>query len=247
MKGCKSAAPTQQVTNQLKGLPESAENLTERQVNNTDASWPWVTASVYKHRALTCRITDEPQFGQTASASPLKRHLINALLFCLRKRQHVFRTPWLDVVVQKRGEENKKKLMTGHFHVTYRDTLSARSRWARQSTTRSRRSELNVHLFHQISVFTPQERWGWWSMNLDHSVIRTGATVADKASLIQGLLSLFFWRRKKNTQIWSWMKREWEKSSDKLHTHHLTQHLSEGDVLKKIKIKIEISLWESAG
>lgn len=115
MKGCKSAAPTQQVTNQLKGLPESAENLTERQVNNTDASWPWVTASVYKHRALTCRITDEPQFGQTASASPLKRHLINALLFCLRKRQHVFRTPWLDVVVQKRGEENKKSWWQGTF------------------------------------------------------------------------------------------------------------------------------------
>lgn len=38
-------------------------------------------------------------------------------------------------------KRRRKKLMTGHFHVSYRDALSGRSRWARQSTTRSPSSE----------------------------------------------------------------------------------------------------------
>lgn len=121
--------------------------------------------------------------------------------------------------------------MTGYFHVAYRDTLSGRSRWARQSTTRSRSSEQNLFCF-----ITSPRLWssGRWEVggptHLDHSENRRGS-LNEKISLV------LFWeeasvfyegRTYMERDGAGWNERE-KKSSDKLRTHRLTQHFSGGD------------------
>ena len=65
---------------------------------------------------------------------------------------------------------------------------------------------------------------GWWSAHLDHSENRGGESEW-QISLIQEEASVFY---EGLTNMELDEKRE-KKSSDKLHTHRLTQHFSGGD------------------
>lgn len=106
-------------------------------------------------------------------------------------------------------QRRRKKLTTGHFHVTYHGTLSEQSRWARQSTTRSRSFEPNFICFIiSDCLYSSGQMRGWWSMHLNHSKEKEGQPEW-QISLVS-----FKWRHlcfTKSIQIWNWMKREREK------------------------------------
>lgn len=83
----------------------------------------------------------------------------------------------------------EKELMTGYFHVSYRPFLSEPSRWARQSTTRSRSSEQNFFCFIiSACLYSLGGMRSWWSDHLGQSEKKEGTSMTDKCGPIQDVL-----------------------------------------------------------
>lgn len=137
-------------------------NLTEHQINNETLliassselfrDCVMEKVHVYMHgydRQDNRRANEVDHCGRGAhlqTLSEMSLFIIKAILslFCRDMQKYcLFTLLWCCRTEGRR----RKKLMTGHFHVTYRDTLSGWSRWARQSTTRPRSSEMSFICF----------------------------------------------------------------------------------------------------